>query len=80
MDRLYFMKILDLTIASLVPDHNTIWSFREKFKGHNLTKKNNETDYGDKDPITADSQYKFIRDFTLTTPSVHDSVNIYLKI
>ena len=145
LDRLSFMKFLDMTTASPVPDHNTIWGFREKLKKHDLTrklfdlfdnylsqsgfrinqglmtdatfvevprqrntrkenaeikkgetpesfatktpaqlshkdtdarwtKKNDQTFYGYKDHITADTDNKFIRDYIVTSASVHDSI------
>ena len=39
LDRLSFMEFLGLNIASDVPDHNTIWRFRELLKKHDLTKR-----------------------------------------
>lgn len=39
LDRLSFMKFLDMTVASPVPDHNTLWGFREKLKKYDLTRK-----------------------------------------
>lgn len=36
LDRLSFMEFLGLTISSDVPDHNTIWRFRELLKQHQL--------------------------------------------
>jgi IS5 family transposase len=36
LDRLTFMRFLGLTLANTVPDHNTIWLFREKLTEKNL--------------------------------------------
>lgn len=39
LDRLSFMEFLGMDITSDVPDHNTIWRFRELLKTQNLTKR-----------------------------------------
>ena len=39
MDRLSFMRFLDLTLDSRVPDAKTIWLFRSKLEAHKLTRK-----------------------------------------
>ena len=36
LDRLSFMRFLGLTLSDRVPDHNTIWLFREKLIENNL--------------------------------------------
>jgi transposase, IS5 family len=36
LDRLSFMRFLGLTLSDSVPDHNTIWLFREKLTEKNL--------------------------------------------
>lgn len=145
LDRLSFMKFVGISIASSVPDHNTLWSFREKLKKYGLTeklfnlfgdflcekgyrikegimsdatfvevprqrntaqenesikngetpasfetkspqtlshkdmdarwtKKNDQTFYGYKDHVTADTDNKFIRSYEVTPANVHDSV------
>lgn len=39
LDRLTFMRFLDLSIKDDVPDHNTIWNFREELTNANLIEK-----------------------------------------
>lgn len=39
MARLSFMRFLDLTLDSRVPDAKTIWLFRSKLEAHNRTRK-----------------------------------------
>jgi len=39
LDRLSFMRFLGLTISDNVPDHNTIWLFREKLVEQSLVEK-----------------------------------------
>ena len=39
MDRLSFMRFLDLALDSRVPDAKTIWLFRSKLEAHKLTRK-----------------------------------------
>ena len=39
MDRLSFMRFLDMALDSRVPDAKTIWLFRSKLEEHKLTRK-----------------------------------------
>ena len=55
-------------------DGKTVHKVRQKDTAARWTKKRDETHYGYKNHVKADVGSKLIRDYTITTASVHDSV------
>ena len=75
-------KFTNCQLESLFYDVGGVWVIPSRWKGKKLspkdvdarwTKKNNETFYGYKNHIKADTGSKFINNYEVTSANVHDS-------